>query len=95
MTQHTLDYPQRNQTPDEGIVQIAEMESRIVVTKDSDFVDRFLLKRQPKKLLMISSGNITNKDLDALLLAKIPLVAAAFENNCYIEINRNAVIVHS
>jgi predicted nuclease of predicted toxin-antitoxin system len=38
----------------------------VVVTKDSDFVNSFLLSRRPRKLLLVSTGNIGNAELEAL-----------------------------
>jgi len=31
---------------------------RAVITKDEDFVDMFLLRHQPYKLLLVSTGNM-------------------------------------
>lgn len=38
---HTLDLPMRNRTPDNEILDLAEKEDRVVVTKDDDFVQSF------------------------------------------------------
>lgn len=35
---HTLDLPLGNCTPDAEVVRIADVEARIVITKDADFV---------------------------------------------------------
>ncbi|MFN3752318.1 MAG: DUF5615 family PIN-like protein [Thiobacillus sp.] len=40
---HTLELPQGNRTTDNEILDIAEREQRIVVTKDDDFVQSFLI----------------------------------------------------
>ena len=37
---HTLDLPAGNLTPDSAITKLAIAEARVVITKDSDFVDR-------------------------------------------------------
>src|SRR5437016_5998002 len=68
---HTLDLPLRNRTPDSVINEHSINEQYVVVTKDSDFVESFLLSRQPWKLLLISTGNIRNADLEVLFLANI------------------------
>jgi predicted nuclease of predicted toxin-antitoxin system len=60
---HTLDLPQKNATPDQKIIKIADSENRIVVSKDSDFLDNYILKNHPKKLPIVSTGNINNDDL--------------------------------
>lgn len=36
-SKHTLDLPQKNATPDQDIIQIANEENRVIVSKDSDF----------------------------------------------------------
>ncbi|PDV96492.1 DUF5615 family PIN-like protein [Candidatus Chloroploca asiatica] len=59
---HTLDLPQQNTTSDSDITNIAIQETRIVVTKDADFVESFILSRRPPRLLVIATGNIRNID---------------------------------
>jgi hypothetical protein len=46
-----LDLPQQNATTDSEINAISIEQERIVVTKDRDFLDSFLLRQQPYKLL--------------------------------------------
>lgn len=65
---HTLDLPLGNRTPDAVINQLSLAEQMVVVTKDTDFVLSFRLKRQPYKLLLVSTGNISNAALEALLV---------------------------
>lgn len=91
---HTLDLPQANRTPDTKIVQVAAREDRVVVSKGSDFVDSFLLDRKPEKLLLISTGNITNRDLEAVLLPNLAVIVAALEENDFVELTRTALIIH-
>jgi predicted nuclease of predicted toxin-antitoxin system len=43
---HTRDLPQQNATPDTEVNTISLQESRIVITKDSDFFDSFLISRE-------------------------------------------------
>ncbi len=57
---HTLDLPSGNRTPDWRINEISIEEQRIVVTKDADFVNSFLVFGVPFKLLLVSTGNINN-----------------------------------
>jgi predicted nuclease of predicted toxin-antitoxin system len=39
---HTLDLPDGNRTSDEEINKLSHRDSRVVITKDTDFVDSFL-----------------------------------------------------
>lgn len=63
---HTLDLPDGNSTTDTQINVLSEQEQRVVITKDADFVNSFLLEEKPYKLLLISTGNITNRVLETL-----------------------------
>lgn len=91
---HTLDLPRKNRTTDAEICEISVREQRVVITKDADFVDTFLLTGKPYKLLLISTGNIANNELESLLIPQIPAVVTAFEQYSYIELTRTALIVH-
>ncbi|WP_397234004.1 DUF5615 family PIN-like protein [Pelodictyon phaeoclathratiforme] len=82
-----------NQTPDSDIILIADRDGRIVVTKD-DFVQSFLLRNTPQRLMLVASGNIGNAELERLISAALPAIIEAFEAAHYIEIGRNSVIVH-
>lgn len=63
---HTLDLPKGNRTPDPDISSFAILEKRTVITKDQDFVTQFLLRGAPPKLLLVSTGNISNDALSHL-----------------------------
>ncbi|MBM3130635.1 MAG: hypothetical protein FJ009_18650 [Chloroflexi bacterium] len=91
---HTLDLPRQNRTSDIEIGEISAREQRIVITKDADFVDAFLLGGKPYKLLLISTGNISNAELESLLVPQISAIVAAFEQYDYIELTRTALIFH-
>ena len=61
---HTLDLPDANHTTDTQIIDVALREQRAVITKDADFVDSHTLRQRPAKLLLISTGNISNAELE-------------------------------
>src|SRR5262249_17470033 len=58
------------------------------------FVDSFLLKRLPWKLLLVSTGNISNRELDELFAANLSAIVDGFSIYDFIEINRVNVIFH-
>lgn len=91
---HTLDLPEQNRTDDATIVEVGIMEERIVVTKDSDFVDSFLLIHRPPRLLLISTGNISNRDLEQLFLRNLDAIVAGFTTHDFVELSRTHVITH-
>lgn len=92
---HTLDLPKGNRTSDTELNALATRDGRALVTKDSDFVDSFLLAHQPPKLLLISTTNIRNVELESLLVAQLPAIASTFSTFDFLELTRTALIVHA
>jgi predicted nuclease of predicted toxin-antitoxin system len=91
---HTLDLPSGNRTSDAEINAISASEQRIVGTKDSDFVDSFMLHHRPWKLLLVSTGNISNRELEQLFAANLTAIANGFITYDYVELNRTNIIFH-
>jgi len=91
---HTLELPLGNRTTDNEILDVAEREHRIVVTKDDDFVQSFLIAGRPEKLLLVSTGNIANEELGMIVQGHIHEMAQAFESASFIELGRDALTVH-
>lgn len=91
---HTLDLPEQNRTGDATIIEITIIEERVVVTKDADFVDSFLLVRRPPRLLLVSTGNISNLELEQLFLRNLDIIVAGFTSHDFVELSRTHVIVH-
>lgn len=91
---HTLDLPQKNLTHDSYIIDLSVAEDRILITKDSDFFDHFTLKGTPPKLLMITTGNIVNKELISLFQLNFEKVADLLQQYAVIEMNNTDIIVH-
>lgn len=91
---HTSSFPQGNRNSDEEIISLAAKEARIVITKDSDFVNSFLLRRMPPKLLLISTGNISNHALWTLIEANLKSMEITFAEHDYVELSTSAITVH-
>ena len=92
---HTRDLPNANRTTDSNIIALAAKEERVVVTKDTDFVNTFLVTGEPRKLLLISTGNITNHDLERILFKNLAHIVSAFDTNRFVEMNRTSIIIHA
>lgn len=90
---HTLDLPLKNRTPDNEVIARAMRDGRVVVSKDDDFVQTFLLTGEPP-LLLISTGNISNTELEKLVHANLAGIEAAFAANRFVEITRDALAIH-
>lgn len=90
---HTLDLPNKNRTTDDEINDVADWEQRVVVSKGADFVDGHLLRRRPAKLLLISTGNISNRDLETLIVPLIPDILREFQTTTFLELGPTGLIV--
>lgn len=92
---HTLDLPAGNRTTDNELCAIADKEGRIVVSKDRDFVVSFWLSGKPAKLLLISTGNISNDALWRLTEANLPALEAAFTDKTFVELSAGLITIHA
>ena len=88
---HTNDLPDKEYTTDSQIRSISVSENRIVITKDSDFVDSFILRKIPERLMIITTGNIKNKQLFALLRKNWELIVFLFETHNLVEFSNDDV----
>jgi len=91
---HTLDLPDGNATEDMALLQYSDENDCVITTKDSDFTTSFWLKNRPDKLLLFSTGNISNWELETLLIANFDQIISDLADNRFIELTREYVIVH-
>ena len=92
---HTTDLPNKNSTSDKEIIDVADAQERIVITKDKDFIQFRIIHNRPEKILMITTGNITNKALLQLFEVNFPTIQQLFEKGSkVIEINNESIAVH-
>jgi predicted nuclease of predicted toxin-antitoxin system len=90
----TLDLPRGNRTIDNQILDVAEREQRIVVTKDDDFVQSFLIMGRPARLLLVSTGNIANDQIEKIVRDHVLEIIQAFESASFVELGRESLTVH-
>jgi len=93
-TLHTLELPEKNNTQDLDIIKLSMTEERIVVSKDSDFYEFFVLKGEPHQLLLISTGNMTNKVLMKLFEDNFQQMITLLETSKVVEVGHENIIVH-
>lgn len=91
---HTSELDDGNRTTDAEIIRVADSDSRVVVTKDRDFLDGHLLKGTPQRLLLVTTGNIRNDTLITLVTNVLSSITDAFERSVLVEVSRDAVIGH-
>jgi predicted nuclease of predicted toxin-antitoxin system len=91
---HTFDLPNQDYTTDNEIRELSVSENRVVITKDSDFLDSFYVKGIPSKLLLVSTGNIKNKALIFIFETNFERIVKLFETHNLIEIDNFDILGH-
>ena len=91
---HTLELPKRNNTKDQNIIKLALEQERIVITKDNDFLESFLLNSKPEKLIIVRTGNVPNKVLLKIFADNLEFINLAFSRSNLIEITRTEIAEH-
>lgn len=91
---HTLDLPDGNASSDDQVIERAEREGRIVVTKDADFVQSHILRNRPTQLWLVSTGNTSNAQLESLIESHWPSLQQAFSSSRFVELSALGLILH-
>ncbi len=89
---HTLDLPDRNKTTDAEINLLSIREKRVVISKDSDFYNRFFQKLEPYKLIFLTVGNITTDEMIHLFDRNLNRIIDEIAFNNVVEITRTSII---
>lgn len=93
-TIHTDDLPDKERTTDREIRRVCKNENRIIITKDTDFLDSHVVQGIPVKLLLITTGNIINRDLLILIEKYFEEVVKLFKIYDLVEIGNDEIITH-
>ncbi|WP_289665394.1 DUF5615 family PIN-like protein [Flavobacterium panacagri] len=88
---HTDDMPNMERTSDTEIINISELEDKIIITKDKDFLDSYLIFNKPKKLVLITSGNIKNKDFFSLFKNNFKTIIELLSKHSLIELSNSEI----
>lgn len=91
---HTLDLPSKNATTDSNICKISKDENRVVISKDSDFLNSYLVNQMPPKLILVKTGNIDNNSLIDIFALYLDKIVNELATNNLIEITNEEIIVH-
>lgn len=83
-----------DESSDTEIINYAEEHNLIVVTKDSDFFHSHSLLNKPEKLLLVSTGNIKNKELLDLFRKNHLKINELFNTVHFVEISIRGIASH-
>ena len=83
-------------TKDSTIANYADQNGLILITKDADFRDSHYLKNNPKKLIKINLGNISNADLLLIIENNLTKIEKLNSNDSFIlEVDTDNLIFSS
>jgi predicted nuclease of predicted toxin-antitoxin system len=91
---HSIDLPSGNKTTDKEILRISKEEGRIVITKDIDFLNSFLIQSAPEKLILVTAGNISNKKLLELFNLNLVFILHRISISNYVEVSDQEITEH-
>lgn len=91
---HVDSLPNGDETSDKDISIHADRHDLIVVTKDSDFYHSHMILGQPKKLLLLTTGNIKNRALFDLTRNNAMMIKSLLETCNYVEMTNDGLIGH-
>lgn len=92
---HTLALPDKNKTTDKRIIEIAENENFVLITKDDDFLKAFYLTGKPSKLILVRTGNISNARLIEIFSIHLLNIEGMLSENPFIEIYKDEIVIHA
>lgn len=92
---HTVDCPNGIFTSDTEIRRIAVSENRIIITKDSDFHDYYVMKGAPPKVLLLKIGNCNNQELSETIFSRFDKLIHYFDqqNEAFVILTKNFIAV--
>jgi predicted nuclease of predicted toxin-antitoxin system len=88
---HTLDLPEGKRSTDRAVAGMADADDRVLITKDGDFRDSHRLRASPRRLLIVTTGNIGNDQLLAIFAQHLGLLVTALESAGMVELGHDSV----
>lgn len=68
---------------------------RVVVTKDRDFRDGHLLRRCPRRLLVVATGNMSNKALLRIFELHLGTIITTLKESNLVEVTSDRLIIRA
>lgn len=77
---HTSALPKGNASSDEQILRMAMEKDATVISKDQDFFYSFQLRSEPRKLVLVKTGNLCLADTKALFQSQATAIVSCLPN---------------
>jgi predicted nuclease of predicted toxin-antitoxin system len=92
---HTLELPSGNRTSDADLCELADVRGAVIVTKDADFVVSRTLHGTPARLLIVTTGNISNAELLRVVARSLGVIEEVFVEAALVEVDGERVVVRA
>ncbi len=89
-TLHTS-YFNKKSLNDKEIRAISMGENRILISKDEDFFNSFILLREPYKLIFLTTGNIKNRQLLDIFRENFNHILKLIEQHDVLEVKKDLI----
>lgn len=90
---HTLDLPEQNTSRDGVLNEVSMKESRVLVTKDTDFYFSHLLHGRPWKLVLVRTGNLGVKATKRMFETHLPAIEELLDNCTMLEMDQTQISI--
>lgn len=91
---HVDQLPKGDETPDWEITKLADLEDLIVLTKDVDFYHSHMALGRPRKLFLITTGNMKNRQLFDLFRNNAIIIKNALNKSRFMELSNEGIVEH-
>jgi len=91
---HVDELSKGDETSDQEITEYADSNDLFIVTKDADFYHSFMTLQKPRKLLLITTGNLKNRQLFDLFRNNAMIIQKALKRSNFLELSNNGIIEH-
>jgi len=91
---HVNDLPKGDETSDKEITEFVDHENLIMVTKDFDFYHSYMTLGKPKRLFLITTGNLKNRQLFNLFRKNALIIKNALDRSNFIELSNEGITEH-
>ncbi|MEM7551240.1 MAG: DUF5615 family PIN-like protein [Bacteroidota bacterium] len=82
-----------DETPDVEIAEYADQNNLMVLAKDFDFYHAHKTLNKPRKLFLVSAGNLKNRQLFDLFRSNILFIKDALDRSDFIELSNEGIIL--
>jgi len=93
---HIVDYTSGALMTDNEIISLTIKENRIVISKDIDFFDYYILKNFPPAIILLQMGNIKNSELFIIIETHLDTICRLFKEDLkrLLLINRSKIVIY-